>query len=137
MRSQLFFFQQEFGHPKVRTLFYDHPTKVDAFCAAQWLTSNLKFLKLIFSLNLKLRYAVEISHQKILILEKFKFSTFTGKKNQGFWTRIDNFRNCFKTLAYLDVTWSRSLKFFPIYNASRKSGESLRSEKWGLHVWIV
>ena len=66
--------------------------------------------QVIFQLNLKLRYAVEISHQKILIFEKFEFSTFTGKKNQGFWTRIDKIRNCFTTRAYPDVTWSASLR---------------------------
>ena len=71
--------------------------------------NKFEVLKLIFSLNLKLRHAVEISHQKILIFEKFESSTFTGKKNQGFWTRIDNFRNSFKTLAYPDVTWNVSL----------------------------
>ena len=104
----------------------DHPTKFDAFCTAQWLTSNLKFLKLIFSLDLKLRYAVEISDQKILIFEKFKLSTFTGKKNQGFWTRIDNFRNCFGTLAYVDVVWRVSLRH--LQNLS-KIGETQISER--------
>ena len=94
----------------------DHPTKIDIFCTVQHLTSILKFFKLIFPLNLKLRYAVEISEKKILIFEKFEFSTFTEKKNQGFWTRIDQFRNCFRTLAYLDVTWSISL----IYNQIMK-----------------
>ena len=88
---------------------YNHPTKFDAFCTVQWLTSILKFFKLILPLNLKLWYAVEISDQKILIFEKFEFSTFTEKKNQGFWTRIDQFRNCFRTLAYVDVTCSVSL----------------------------
>ena len=104
------FFQQKFGHSRVRILFYTIiPLNLTLLFTAQSLTSNLKFLKLIFSLNLKLRYAVEISHQKILIFEKFESSTFTGKKNQGFWTRIDNFRNSFKTLAYPDVTWTVSL----------------------------
>ena len=56
-----------------------------------------------FQLNLKLRYVVEISDKKILIFEKFKLSTFTAKKNQAFWTRIDDFRNCFSTPAYVDV----------------------------------
>ena len=87
-------------------------TKIDVFCTVQHLTSILKFFKLIFSFNLKLRYAVEISDQKIPKFEKFRFSTFTGKKNQGFWTRIDNFRNYFKTLAYPDVTWTVSLSDF-------------------------
>ena len=110
IRFQLFFFSTKVWTFKSENLvLYDHPTKFDAFCTAQWLTSNLKFLKLIFSLDLKLRYAVEISDQKILIFEKFEFSTFTGKKNQGFWTRIDKFRNCFTTHAYPDVTWSVSL----------------------------
>ena len=110
LRSQLFFFSTNVWTSKSQNLvLYDHPTKFDAFCTAQSLTSNLKFLNLIFSLNLKLRYAFEISHQKILIFEKFEFSTFTGKKNQGFWTRIDNFRNSFKTFAYPDVTWTVSL----------------------------
>ena len=93
----------------------DHPTKIDVFCAVQHLTSILKFFKLIFQLNLKLRYAVEISDKKILIFEKFEFSTFTEKKNQGFWTRIDQFRNCFRTLAYPDVTWSVPLKAYISY----------------------
>ena len=59
--------------------------------------------QVILQLNLKLRYAVEISDKKILISEKFKLSSFTGKKNQAFWTRIDDFRNCFSTPAYVDV----------------------------------
>ena len=59
--------------------------------------------QVIFQLNLKLRYAVEISDKKILISEKFKLSSFTGKKNQVFWTWIADFRNCFATPAYVDV----------------------------------
>ena len=89
---------------------YDHPIKMDAFCATKWLTSTLKFFLLIFSFNLKSWYAVEISDQKILNFGKSKFLSFTGKKNQVFWTRIDNFRNFFRTLAYPDVTWSVSLR---------------------------
>ena len=59
--------------------------------------------QVIFQLNLKLRYAVEISDKKILISEKFKLSSFTGKKDQAFWTRIDDFGSCFSTIAYVDV----------------------------------
>ena len=64
---------------------------------------NFAGFQVIFQLNLKLRYAVEISDKKILISEKFKPSSFTGKKNQAFWTRIDDFRNKFSTPAYVDV----------------------------------
>ena len=111
LRSQLFFFSTKVWTSKSENLvLYDHPTNFDAICAARWFTSNLKSLKLLFSFKLKLRNAVEISHQKILIFEKCEISAFTGKKNQWFWTRIDNFRNCFQTLAYPDVTWSASLK---------------------------
>ena len=56
-----------------------------------------------FQLNLKLQYAVEISDKKILIAQKFKLSSFTGKKNQVFWRRLDDFRNCFSTPTYVDV----------------------------------
>ena len=94
---------------------YDHPIKMDAFCATKWLTSILKFFLLIFSFNLKSWYAVEISDQKILNFGKSKFLSFTGKKNQVFWTRIDNFRNFFRTLAYPDVTWSVSLNVSQLY----------------------
>ena len=59
--------------------------------------------QVIFQLNLKLRYAVEISDKKILISEKFKLSSFTAKKNQAFWIRTDDFRNSFSTSAYVDV----------------------------------
>ena len=59
--------------------------------------------QVIFQRNLKLRYAVEISDKKFLISEKFKLSSFTGKKNQAFWTRIDDSRKCFVTPAYVDV----------------------------------
>ena len=45
---------------------------------------NFAGFQVIFQLNLKLRYAVEISDKKILISEKFKLSSFTGKKNQAF-----------------------------------------------------
>ena len=110
VRFQLFFFSTKVWICKSENLvLFGHPTKIDTFCTVQHLTSILKFFKLIFPLNLKLRYAVEISDKKILIFEKFEFSTFTEKKNQGFWTRIDQFRNCFRTLAYPDVTWSGSL----------------------------
>ena len=109
---QLFFFSTKVCTSKSENrVSYNHPTKFDVFCTVQWLTSIWKFFKLILPLNLKLWYAVEISDQKILIFEKFEFSTFTEKKNQGFWTRIDQFRNCFRTLAYVDVTCSVSLRY--------------------------
>ena len=84
--------------------------KIDTFWTVQYLTSFIRFFKPFFLFNLKSWSAVEISDQKILIFEKFKFPTFTGKKNQAFWTRIDNFRNCFGTLAYVDVVWRVSLR---------------------------
>ena len=111
VRFQLFFSSTKVWICKSENLLlYHHSTKIDVFCTVQHLTSILKFFELIFPLNLKLRHAVEISYKKILNFEKFASSTFTGKKNQGFWTRIDNFRNSFKTLAYPDVTWTVSLK---------------------------
>ena len=110
VRYLIFFFSTKVWTTKSENLVLcDHLTKIDNFGAVQNLRSFLKFFGLIFSLSPKLRHAIEISDQKILIFEKFKFPTFTGKKNQAFWTRIDNFRNSFKTLAYLDVTWSVSL----------------------------
>ena len=96
---------------------YDHLTKFDTSSTVQYLASMLKFCKLLFVFQPLLRNAVEISDQKILIFQKFGISTFTEKKNQVFWTRIDYFRNGFGTLAYPDVTWSVSLKeaffYFP------------------------
>ena len=65
---------------------------------------NFAGFQAIFQLNLKLRFAVEISDKKILIFVKFKLSSFTEKKNQAFWTWIDDFRNCFSTPAYVDVS---------------------------------
>ena len=80
---------------------------------------NFEVFKLILAFNLTSRYAVEISDQKILIFQKFGISTFTEKKNQVFWTRIDYFRNDFGTPAYPDVTWSVSLK--TRYEGERKN----------------
>ena len=54
--------------------------------------------------------AVEISVKHIFILEKFGISSFTEKKNQSFWTRIDEFQTLQVPFTYPDVTWSRSLK---------------------------
>ena len=76
---------------------------------------NFAGFQVIFQLNLKLRYAVEISDKKILISEKFKLSSFTGKKNQAFWTWIDDFRSCFSTPAYVDFKEIVSLKSLTTY----------------------
>ena len=65
---------------------------------------NFAGFQAIFQLNLKLRFAVEISDKKILFFEKFKLSSFTEKKNQEFLTWNDDFRNCFSTPAYVDVS---------------------------------
>ena len=108
----IFLFSTKVQTSKSENLVLCHrPTKIDIFGTVQQLTSFLQFSKLIFPTNLKLRYAVEISYQKILNFEKFRFSTFTEKKIQVFWTRIDHFRNCFRALAYPSVTWSVSLTF--------------------------
>ena len=85
VRFQLFFFSTKVWTSKSENLVLcDHPTKIDDFCTVQHLTLILKFFKLNLRFNLKSRCAVEISDQKILIFEKFKFSTFTGKRMNDF-----------------------------------------------------
>ena len=110
VRFQLFFLSTKVWTFKSKNLvLYGYLSKFDTSCTVQYLASTLKFCKLIFLFQPLLRNAVEISDQKILIFQKFGISTFTEKKNQVFWTRIDYFRNGFGTLAYPDVTWSVSL----------------------------
>ena len=110
VRFQLFFLSTKVWTFKSKNLvLYGYLTKFDTSCTVQHLASTLKFCKLIFLFQPLLRNAVEISDQKILIFQKFGISTFTEKKSQECWIRIDNFRNSFKTLAYPDVTWTVSL----------------------------
>ena len=123
VRFQLFFLSTKVWTFKSKNLvLHDHLTKFDTSCTVQYLASTLKFCKLIFLFQPLLRNAVEISDQKILIFQKFGISTFTEKKNQVFWTRIDYFRNGFGTLAYPDVTWSVSLRVYAVifwWNSSK------------------
>ena len=90
VRFQLFFLSTKVWTFKSKNLvLYGYLTKFDTSCTVQHLASTLKLCKLIFLFQPLLRNAVEISDQKILIFQKFGISTFTEKKNQVFWTRID------------------------------------------------
>ena len=99
----ILFFKKSLDIQEKESCFVQSSNLIRLFWQSPIFENNFALFKAFFQLNIKLRFAVEISDKKILIFEKFKSSSFTGKKNQAFWTRIDNFRNHFSTPAYVDV----------------------------------